>query len=282
MLGMKTVLITGASSGLGMGCAHVFHRKGWNLVATMRNPKVDPEIGEQGNVLYAPLDVSSEESVRFAIDAAISQFGQIDVVINNAGYGITGLFEATPETDIRSLFDINVYGPMRVCRAVLPHMRRNGGGVVANVTSAAGVFAMPMGSAYTASKFALEGFSEALSYELLSQNVVVKIIEPGGIGGSNFMATCQDRSKDFPVLPEYAEFMTQMQGMFRSMAAAVPLHADLIAESVHAAVTDGTDRLRYVVTEDIEPLVRMRRETSEEVFMNSMRNRLPGRVQPRP
>lgn len=274
---MSTALITGASSGLGKGCARAFHRHGWNVVATMRNPEVDPAIGEGRGIRYFAMDVANEDSVHNAVDAAIANYGQIDLAINNAGIGITGLFEATSEREINAIFDVNLYGPMRVCRAILPHMRGIGRGVIANVTSAAGVLGMPLTTAYTASKFALEGFSEALSYELLSQNIVVKIVELGGIGGSRFSASSAERSRALSVIDDYSAFVAEAQRMFQMIAKATPAHADVIAESIFAAVTDGSDQLRYVVTEDVAPLIRLRRESSEERFMDTMRNRLPGR-----
>lgn len=243
----------------------------------MRNPEVDPAIGEGRGIRYFAMDVANEDSVHNAVDAAIANYGQIDLAINNAGIGITGLFEATSEREINAIFDVNLYGPMRVCRAILPHMRGIGRGVIANVTSAAGVLGMPLTTAYTASKFALEGFSEALSYELLSQNIVVKIVELGGIGGSRFSASSAERSRALSVIDDYSAFVAEAQRMFQMIAKATPAHADVIAESIFAAVTDGSDQLRYVVTEDVAPLIRLRRESSEERFMDTMRNRLPGR-----
>ncbi|HEX8912643.1 MAG TPA: SDR family oxidoreductase [Humisphaera sp.] len=177
----KTVLITGTSSGLGKTAAGHFAANDWNVVATMRTPPAEPDAPPADNVLVARLDVQDRDSIAAAIGAGVERFGRIDALVNNAGFGLLGLFEATPPAKVREQFDVNLFGLMDVTRAVLPHFRARGGGTVVNVGSGAGVFGLPMMSLYCASKFALEGFSEALSYELASQNVAVKLVEPGGV-----------------------------------------------------------------------------------------------------
>lgn len=182
----KTILITGTSSGLGKATARLFAHEGWNVVATMRRPEEERELVQLPNVLVTRLDVQDRVSITTAIEAAIARFGQIDALLNNAGFGLFGLFEATPPEKVAEQFNVNVFGVMDVTRALLPHFRQNKGGLILNISSGAGVFTLPMLSLYCASKFALEGFSEALSYELASQNIVVKIIEPGGIANTKF------------------------------------------------------------------------------------------------
>jgi NAD(P)-dependent dehydrogenase (short-subunit alcohol dehydrogenase family) len=162
----KTVLITGTSSGFGKVTAKLFARNGWHVVATMRNPGEQTDLVDTNDVMVTRLDLRDRESIGQAIEAGITRFGTIDVLINNAGFGLFGVFEATSREKIQEQFDVNVFGVMDVTRAILPHFRKNKGGLIINVSSGAGIFALPMISLYCASKFALEGFSESLSYEL--------------------------------------------------------------------------------------------------------------------
>src|SRR5437588_5718868 len=152
----------------------------------MRRPEAEKELVGLDDILVTRLDVQDHSSIAEAIEAGIARFGRIEVVINNAGFGLFGLFEATPLEKVREQFEVNVFGVMDVTRSILPHFRKNKGGLILNVSSGAGVFALPMISLYCASKFALEGFSESLAYELASQNIIVKIIEPGGVVSTNF------------------------------------------------------------------------------------------------
>jgi NAD(P)-dependent dehydrogenase (short-subunit alcohol dehydrogenase family) len=177
----QSVLITGASTGLGRTTAKFFAARGWNVVATMRRPEAEMELTRRDDVLVTRLDVQDRTSIATAIAAGIARFGRIDALINNAGFGLFGLFEGTPREKILEQFEVNVFGVMDVTRAVLPHFRQHQSGLILNISSGAGVFTLPMISLYCASKFALEGFPEALSYELASQGITVKIIEPGGM-----------------------------------------------------------------------------------------------------
>ena len=182
----QTILITGTSSGLGRTTAKFFAAKGWNVLATMRRPVGEAELTQLDNVLVTRLDVQDRATIEVAIEAGLTRFGRIDALLNNAGFGLFGLFEGTPREKIQEQFAVNVFGVMDVTRAILPHFRQNQAGIILNVSSGAGVFTLPMISLYCASKFALEGFSEALSYEVASQGITVKIIEPGGILSTGF------------------------------------------------------------------------------------------------
>src|SRR5580704_19438495 len=182
----KTALITGTSSGFGKVAAKLFARNGWNVVATMRRMGEEKELVGMSDVLVTRLDVQDRASIAEAIQAGIARFGKIDALINNAGFGLYGVFEATSREKVLEQFDVNVFGVMDVTRAILPHFRKNKGGLVINISSGAGIFTLPMLSLYCASKFALEGFSESLSYELASQKIAVKIVEPGGVVSTNF------------------------------------------------------------------------------------------------
>jgi NAD(P)-dependent dehydrogenase (short-subunit alcohol dehydrogenase family) len=274
----KTVLITGTSSGLGKTAAKYFAGRGWNVMATMRAPEKEKELVSLEDVLVSCLDVQDRESIKEAIDAGIARFGKIDALINNAGFGLFGVFETISREKIQEQFDINVFGVMDVTRAILPHFRKNKGGLIINVSSGAGVFTLPMLSLYCASKFALEGFSESLSYELASQKIVVKIVEPGGMLSTNFGKRSGVEAAQNAALADYDAFVTGANAIFAGLRASRLASEEDVAKVIFTAATDGTDQLRYVATEDILPLVKTRRETSEQQYIELMRSRyLPGK-----
>ncbi|MCS0496801.1 SDR family oxidoreductase [Ancylobacter sp. MQZ15Z-1] len=271
----KTVLITGCSTGFGRAAALHFAQQGWNVVATMRRPEAGADLAAD-NVLVTRLDVQDRDSIAAALDAGIARFGRIDVVVNNAGYGLFGLFEATPRAKVIEQFEVNLFGVMDVTRAVLPHMRANGGGVIVNVSSGAGVFTLPMISLYCASKFALEGFSESLSFELASQNIRVKLVEPGGVLSTDFGRRSTQEAAGAASIPDYDRFVERTAALFAGLRGErLASEADVV-EVIYRAASDDSDRLRYVATEDIRPLVAARREGSEEAYMALLRQRFSG------
>jgi len=274
----KTILITGSSSGFGRASALRFAREGWNVVATARSPQADPELDALPNVLVTRLDVQDPSSIDAAVTAALARFGGLDVLVNNAGFGLFGVFEATSPEKIREQFDVNLFGLMDVTRAVLPHFRRQRSGCVINVSSGAGVFGLPMISLYNASKFALEGFSESLSYELAALNIRVRIVEPGGVTSTRFgERSAAEFGLAAPDLPsDYQPFVQRMAAAFEALRGERRASAEDVADVIFQAATDPGDRLRYVATRDIEPLVRARRETSEDAYMALMRSRFSG------
>jgi len=175
----KTVLITGCSSGLGKSTARHFAAQGWNVVATMRKP--EPILADEhpDRMLVEALDVADPASIDAAVQAGIRRFGGLDAVVNNAGVTVVSIFEATPGNAIRRIFDTNLFGVMNVIQATLPQLRARGGGTIVNVSSGVGIAAVPLLSLYVASKQAVEGLSESLSYELESQNIRVKLVLMG-------------------------------------------------------------------------------------------------------
>jgi NAD(P)-dependent dehydrogenase (short-subunit alcohol dehydrogenase family) len=269
----KTVLITGTSSGLGKTAAKYFAARGWNVVATMRAPEKGSELTALKDVLVKRLDVVDRASIEAAISEGIARFGKIDALINNAGFGLFGVFESISREKCQEQFDINVFGVMDVTRAILPHFRKNKGGLIINVSSGAGIFTLPMLSLYCASKFALEGFSEALSYELASQNIVVKIVEPGGVVSTNFGKRSGAEAAQNASLADYDNFVAGANAVFASLRGQRLATEEDVAKVIFEATTDGTNQLRYIATEDILPLVRARRETSEEEYIEFMRSR---------
>ncbi|CAA9389169.1 3-oxoacyl-[acyl-carrier protein] reductase [uncultured Leptolyngbya sp.] len=277
----KTILITGTSSGLGKATARFFAHKGWNVVATMRRPEKEQQLVQLPNVLVTRLDVQERMSIATAIEATIARFGRIDALINNAGFGLFGLFEATPSEKIAEQFNINVFGVMNVTRAILPHFRQNKGGLILNISSGGGVFTLPMLSLYCASKFALEGFVEALSYELASQNIVVKLIEPGGIANTKFEQRSGTEAVQNATIPDYDHFVAHTNAVFESLREVRLSTEEDVAKAIYQAATDGTDRLRYVATEDIKPMVKARRETSEDKYIAFMQARFGNKMYPK-
>ena len=268
----KTILITGASTGFGKVTARYFAAQGWNVVATMRRPEDGAELADLPEVLVARLDVQDTASIGSAMAEGVARFGQIDVLLNNAGFGLFGLFEATSPEKVREQFEVNVFGVMEVTRAILPHFRARQAGLILNVSSGAGVFGLPMISLYCASKFALEGFSESLSYELASQGITVKIIEPGGVVETDFGKRSSAEAAQTQAVPGYEAYVEGAHAIFAGLRASRKATSQEVAEVIFTAATDGSDQLRYVATEDIKPLVKARRETSEGEYMGMMRS----------
>lgn len=271
----KTVLITGCSSGFGEASARIFAAEGWNVVATMRSPDSGSSLQLLPDVLVTRLDVQDRQSIESAVSQAIVRFGRIDVVVNNAGYGLFGVFEGTSREKVADQFGVNVFGVMDVIRATLPHFRANRSGLYVNVSSGAGVFGLPMISLYNASKFALEGFSESLSYELAALGIGVKIVEPGGVLETKFGERSGQEFSSTTTPSEYDDFIAGagevFEGLRRSRGRAT---SDEVAKVILKAATDGTDQLRYVATDDIKPLIDKRRGSSEAEYMAFMRERM--------
>ena len=244
MTATKTVLITGAGSGIGRAAVERFGRAGWTVAATMRTPdQAAPFDIPKDRLHLFPLDVTDGHSIDAAIAAAIAAMEHLDVVVNNAGYGLLGPFEqATPE-QIRRQFETNVFGPMAVCRAVLPHMRARASGTIINVASVGGRLAFPYYSVYHATKWAVDGFSESLAYELAQYGVSVKIIEPGPIK-TEFYGRSEVRVDDTVLGPYRARFKHTDQRMKRFSARAPG--PGVVADAIYRAATDGTARLRYL------------------------------------
>jgi NAD(P)-dependent dehydrogenase (short-subunit alcohol dehydrogenase family) len=172
--------ITGANKGLGAAMAREALDRGYKVVATARNPESAEKIlGNFPNLLIAKLDITNDEQVRSSVKAALDRFGRIDVLVNNAGYGLLGFFEETSEEMIRQQIETNVFGTMRVTRAVLPSMRKQRSGLVIVVSSASGIRAVGGSSMYSASKFALEGWTEGMDLDLKPFGIRCMLVEPG-------------------------------------------------------------------------------------------------------
>jgi NAD(P)-dependent dehydrogenase (short-subunit alcohol dehydrogenase family) len=264
-------LITGASSGIGKATAEAFADRGWNVVATMRNPEAGADLALRDNVLVVRLDVSDPQSVRSAIDAGIARFGGIDTLINNAGFSLLGSFEELYPTRGREMFETNVFGLMDVTLAVLPHFRARRAGTIVNIGSLAGRFAFPLGTLYDATKYALEGFSESLAYELSPLGIGVKLIEPGLVK-TRMTEAFQIDVPESDAIPDYAAFSAHTLGLFHSMMTGEIPSAETVAGRIFDAVTDGTDRLRYLVTEGGPEMEEARRGMTDEAHVAQMRS----------
>ena len=271
---MKTVLITGASSGIGKATAELFLQEGWNVVATMRNPDAAGEIGRHPNALIAALDVTDHASIKHAVALAVERFGHIDVLLNNAGYGAYGPLEAFSMDRIERVFDTNVIGVMATMKAVIPGMRERGSGTIINVSSVGGEVAFPTGSLYHGTKFAVEGLSEAISYELASVGIKMRIIQPGFVM-TNFGGTGFDRA-DIEGLPDY-EAVTAGTGRLFGALATSASEPQVVAKVILDAANDTSDRLRYRAGEDPAiDLMDTRKQQDDETFSNMFKRLMQG------
>lgn len=264
----RTILITGTSSGLGRATAEVFHAKGWNVVATMRTPSQETELNRLDRMLVIRLDVQDEESIRTAVEAGIARFGRIDVLVNNAGYGAYGPLEATPVDKMRRQFDVNVMGLLATTHALLPHFRSKRSGTIINVSSMGGRIAFPLGALYHGTKFAVEGISESLQYELAPLGVAVKVVEPGFMK-TDFAGRSLDMSND-ERLTEYQPLVQSLMGALVAMAE----HASgpqLVADTIYRAATDRSGQLRYAAGSDAERFIATRLATDDTSFFANLR-----------
>ncbi len=247
----KTILITGASSGYGKCTAELFLARGWAVVATMRRP--DPALfgtgADGGRLRVLPLDVTREDSIAALVEAA----GPVDVLVNNAGIGMVGAFEATPLTAIRAIFETNSFGVMAMTQALIPAMRERRSGAVVNVTSSVTLAPFPLAAAYTASKQAIEGFSASLAHELGHFGIRVKLVEPGYAPTTSFAANAIVPLAR--LLPgEYAEYARPiLEGFARP---AMTTRESDVAEAIWAAVHDVSGQIRFPAGADAVALAR--------------------------
>ena len=262
----QTILITGASSGIGRAAAMTFAREGWNVIATMPDIATGEPLLDQARTCVERVDVRDEASIAAAVAQGKKRFGRIDAILSNAGYGQYGIFEAVQKERIEEQFDVNVFGAMNVLRAILPEFRANGGGQVLVTSSSGGIYGLPTMTLYIATKFALEGFFESVAYELRSLNIAVKLIEPGGVD-TPFHQTAAARTVGAGTHDAYAAFYNSVDNAVQAIIAKHALtSAEDVAQAIYLAATDGTDRLRYVVGSDAAAIIETRRTKSEPEF----------------
>jgi NAD(P)-dependent dehydrogenase (short-subunit alcohol dehydrogenase family) len=247
---MKTVLITGCSSGYGLETARYFHAQGWSVIATMRTPR-DGVLPTSERIRILALDVTDPDSIRAAIAAA----GPIDVLVNNAGIGVVGAFEVTPMSHVRKVFETNTLGAMAMVQAVIPQMRARRSGVIVNVTSSTTLAAMPLAAAYTASKQAIEGFTGSLSHELAAFGLRAKLVEPGYAPSTRFAQNTELDIAD--LIPEaYADFAKPIFAAYAKPA--LTTKESDVAEAVWQAAIDETGRLHFPAGPDAVALAQAR------------------------
>lgn len=264
---MPTILITGASSGIGKATAQRFQVEGWNVIATMRDPS-GSDLASLDNVLVTRLDVTDPASITASVSEGIDRFGAIDLVLNNAGYGAYGALEAFSTDRIRRQFDTNVIGLLEVTKAVLPHMRARRSGSIVNISSIGGQITFPLGTLYHATKFAVEGLSEALHYELEPLGIRVRIVEPGMIktdfGGRSFDFAMDESLSDYA---PSAEAMGRLFGKLTSN----PSAPEVVADVIWTAANDTSDRLRFRAGPDAEALLHQRKRQDDATFIGRIK-----------
>ncbi len=248
----KTIFITGASSGIGEATANYFAEQGWNVAATMRSVDVSKENLKSPGILRYALDVHDTASIQMAVEAAIKDFGEIDVLFNNAGYALAGPFEAFSPEEVQHQFNTNVFGIMNVTRAILPYFRNQRSGVILNTTSSGGIITFPLYSLYNSTKWAIEGFMESLQFELKAFNIRVKNIEPGTVK-SEFTSNI-----DFKSHKAYDAYAQKVQQNTLAGYKNAPT-PDVVAKVVYKAANDESYRLRYPGTPQAGFIFFMRR-----------------------
>src|SRR5882757_6988226 len=258
---MKTIFITGASTGLGKATAKLFASKGWKVIATMRKPENEKELNLIDNISLLPLDVTNLAQVKETTQKAIAS-GNIDVVFNNAGYGLIGPLESTTDEQLTRQLNTNILGVIRVTQAFIPYFRERQQGLFISTTSIGGLITFPFSSVYHATKWALEGWSESMAFELKKIGVGIKTVSPGGIK-TDFLS----RSADMSSHPAYNKWVKHM---FAGINEDHFTPAEIIAEVVYEAATDGKDKLRYVAGEDAKGLYAQRLQLGDEAFRKQM------------
>ncbi len=258
---MKTIFITGASTGLGKATAKLFAANGWKVIATMRKPENEHELGLIDNITLLPLDVTDPVQIESTTKAARA-LGNIDVVFNNAGYGLMGPLESTTDEQLVRQLNTNLLGVIRVTQAFIPYFREKGNGLFISTTSIGGLITFPFSSVYHATKWALEGWSESMAFELKKVGVGIKTVSPGGIK-TDFLS----RSADMAAHPAYDQWMGKM---FAGLNEDHFTPAEEIAAIVYEAATDGKEKLRYVAGEDAKALYAQRLELGDEAFRKQM------------
>jgi NAD(P)-dependent dehydrogenase (short-subunit alcohol dehydrogenase family) len=265
----QTVFITGASTGIGRAAVVFFRDKGWNVAATMRTPSDHPDLVSD-RVRTLPLDVTDAATIRPALEQAIKAFGHVDVLVNNAGYGAFGPFEAATNEQIERQYATNVTGLMYVTRELVPHFRERKSGTIINISSVGGRATFPFYSLYHGTKWAVEGFSESLNFELNPFGIRVKVVEPGVIQTDFTTRSLDVLKKDG--LDVYDDVIKKFREAWS--AARNASSPELVAGVIYQAATDGTDQLRYIAGEDANMILDARGKISQEDYYAMIRKRL--------
>ncbi len=261
----KAIFITGSSSGLGRATAKLFASKGWKVIASMRNPSKEKELATISGVALMPLDVTDPYEIENAA-AQVAASGGVDVVFNNAGYGLAGPLEGLTDEQILRMVNTNMLGAIRTTKAFIPHFREKRAGLFINTTSIGGLMTVPFNSIYHATKWALEGWSESMAFELSQFGIGMKTVEPGGMKTDFFT-----RSFDTGRHPAYDALVSKVMGIITDpKQMATYSSPEQIAEVVYEAATDGKDQLRYIAGADAKATYAMRLQLGDEAFRKAM------------
>ena len=270
--GPRTIFITGSSSGLGRAAAKLFAARGWKVVATMRNPERENELADLLGVVLLPLDITDQAQIERAAAKAVSGGGGVDVVFNNAGYGMAGPLEGLTDEQILRMVSTNLMGAVRTTKAFIPHFREKRAGLFINTTSIGGLITVPFNSIYHATKWALEGWSESMAFELNQLGIGMKTVSPGGMKTDFFT-----RSLDTGRHPAYDALVDRVMSAITDPKQMETYSTpDQIAEVVYDAATDGKDQLRYVAGADAKATYAARLQMGDEAFRKAMGQRFFG------
>jgi NAD(P)-dependent dehydrogenase (short-subunit alcohol dehydrogenase family) len=267
-------VVTGSTGGIGLATSLALARNGYLTYATMRKLAKHDSVQSVADKQHLPirvlqLDVTDGNSIKSAIQSILSENGRIDLLVNNAGYGLRGAFEDIGIDEIKAQYDTNLYGVIRVTQEVLPIMRKQGSGRIINISSGAGRFGFPGGSAYVSSKFALEGLTESMAYELEQFGIKTVLVEPGFVRtnfGDNMVIAQKAQDPNSP----YSQMM-QMMSSIRGKMLENASDADLVAEVVVEAATAKEPNLRYLAGKDVQQMVAAKKSMSDEEFQKMMK-----------
>lgn len=269
----KTALITGCSSGFGKLTAKLFHQNGWNIIATMRSPGKEIELNKLDNVLVVRLDVKDKQSVEEAVAEGFEKFGRIDALVNNAGVSGMGVFEQWDDEEINAMFNTNVFGLFNVTREVLPIMRKQEEGVIVNISSMAGLFGSPFSSVYSAAKFAVEGFTEAIALEYAPFNIKAKVVAPGAYETKLFTSMTHRmlQNGDEEIRNYSMKMAEKMNATLEKMRAEGNQESDPqeVADKIWQCATEETP-IHNVSGKDAEAMLQMKKSMSEKELMKTV------------
>jgi NAD(P)-dependent dehydrogenase (short-subunit alcohol dehydrogenase family) len=267
----KTIFITGSSSGLGRAAAKLFASKGWKVIASMRDPKKEKQLGDISGITLMALDVTDPHQIESVAEQVVTP-GGVDVVFNNAGYGLAGALEGLTDEQVLRLVNTNMLGTIRTTKAFVPHFREKRSGLFINTTSLGGLVAFPFNSIYHATKWAIEGWSESMAFELNQFGIGIKTVEPGGIRTDFFT-----RSFDTGHHPSYDALVNRVMSVITDpKQMATYSTPEQIAEVVYEAATDGKDQLRYIAGADAQATYAIRLQLGDEAFRKALAQQFLG------
>jgi NAD(P)-dependent dehydrogenase (short-subunit alcohol dehydrogenase family) len=261
----KTIFITGSSSGLGRATAMLFASRGWKVIATMRTPEKEAELSKLSGVALMSLDITDQHQINIVAAKAVAM-GRIDVVFNNAGYGLAGPLEGLTDEQILRMVDTNLLGAIRTTKAFIPYFREKKAGLFINTTSIGGLITVPFNSIYHATKWALEGWSESMAFELNQLGIGMKTVSPGGMK-TDFFTRSFDTGRHYAYDKLVDRVMAMITDPKRMENYSSP---EQIADVVYEAATDGKDQLRYVAGADARATYAMRLQLGDEAFRKTI------------